>query len=197
MNLPLIIHFVPDTKANKLKVMKEIERRLPKARWLISGRPTAKIPDFNAIRINESGLIFQSPISFYQSDSDYKNIPIITSKKFLNMKTKKATAGVYYPELLPSANKVVKTIKTQSGAKWEIYREGKQYGTRLISKNGKLICGNTGFNTVAIAMKNINSVGRNAPLPKEPTKAILKKIINAKTEAQARTAINNYLNCCK
>lgn len=32
MNLTLIIHFVPDTKANKLKVMKEIERRLPKAR---------------------------------------------------------------------------------------------------------------------------------------------------------------------
>lgn len=63
---------------------------------------------------------------------------------------------------------VVRTIKTITGCKWEIYKYqiGKvpQYGTRLISRNGKLIAGNTGFNTVSIAMKNIKSVAKNSPI---------------------------------
>jgi len=62
----------------------------------------------------------------------------------------------------------IKKIKSSSGATWEIYRYGigkvPQYGTRLIAKNGKLICGNTGFNTVAGAMKNIRSIGKNSPI---------------------------------
>ena len=60
----------------------------------------------------------------------------------------------------------IKKIKTATGATWEIYRYnvGKvpQYGTRLIARNGKLICGNTGFNKVAGAIKNIKAIGKHS-----------------------------------
>lgn len=63
---------------------------------------------------------------------------------------------------------VKKTIKTKTGARWEIYlyHVGKvpQYGTRLIARNGKVIDSNTGFNTLHIAYKNILSVIRNSPI---------------------------------
>ncbi len=69
---------------------------------------------------------------------------------------------------------VVKTIPATKG-RWEIYvsneiilGSGKrsfvsqQYGTRLISRNGKIICGNTGFNSVRNAVKNIKAVRASA-----------------------------------
>jgi uncharacterized protein YegP (UPF0339 family) len=52
---------------------------------------------------------------------------------------------------------VVKTIKTKKG-KWEIYKVKKQFSTRLIARNGYIICSNSGFNTVQNAMKNISAV---------------------------------------
>ena len=56
---------------------------------------------------------------------------------------------------------VVKIIPAKKG-RWEIYQSGKQFGTRLLARNGKLICGNTGFNTVAGAVKNIKSIQASA-----------------------------------
>lgn len=62
----------------------------------------------------------------------------------------------------------IKKIKTISGSTWEIYTYSvgkvKQYGTRLIARNGKLICGNTGFNTVAGAVKNIKAIGKHSEI---------------------------------
>jgi len=53
-------------------------------------------------------------------------------------------------------------VLTAKKGKWEIYKsitKGiRTYGTRLLSRNGKLICGNTGFNTLASAKKNIKAV---------------------------------------
>lgn len=73
-----------------------------------------------------------------------------------------------------TATDVVKVIPAKKG-RWEIYvseettwpknlvaRVARQYGTRLISRNGKIICGNTGFNTIAIAKKNIKAVQASA-----------------------------------
>lgn len=72
------------------------------------------------------------------------------------------------------ATDVVKVIPAKKG-RWEIYVTveaihtkkfntiiKEQYGTRLISRNGKIICGNTGFNTIAIAKKNIKAVQASA-----------------------------------
>jgi len=63
---------------------------------------------------------------------------------------------------------VVKTIKAKKG-RWEIYKyvENKKagekcYGTRLIAGNGNLICGNTGFNQMAGAIKNIKAIKASA-----------------------------------
>lgn len=63
---------------------------------------------------------------------------------------------------------VVKTIKAKKG-RWEIYKyvENKKtgmkcYGTRLIARNGNLICGNMGFNQLAGAMKNIRAIKASA-----------------------------------
>jgi uncharacterized protein YegP (UPF0339 family) len=52
---------------------------------------------------------------------------------------------------------VVKTIKTKKG-KWEIYKVGEQYSTRLVARNGYIICSNSGFNSVQNAIKNIKAV---------------------------------------
>lgn len=61
--------------------------------------------------------------------------------------------------------KVVHTIKTAKG-KWEIYvtKKGrwKHYGTRLVSRNGYVICANTGFNNMTAAKKNIAAVRKTA-----------------------------------
>lgn len=75
---------------------------------------------------------------------------------------------------MKTATDVVKVIPAKKG-RWEIYVTveiiplkrnksviKKQYGTRLISRNGKIICGNTGFNTIAIAKKNIKAVQASA-----------------------------------
>ena len=52
---------------------------------------------------------------------------------------------------------VAKTIFTKKG-RWEIYKVGKQFSTRLIARNGYIICSNSGFNNVQNAMKNIKAV---------------------------------------
>jgi len=62
---------------------------------------------------------------------------------------------------LKPKEEVVATLPAKKG-KWEIYKSlssgVRTYGTRLLSRNGKLICGNTGFNTLASAKKNIKAV---------------------------------------
>jgi uncharacterized protein YegP (UPF0339 family) len=63
---------------------------------------------------------------------------------------------------------VVKIIPAKKG-RWEIYKHvqnkktgEKCYGTRLIARNGNLICGNTGFNQMAGAIKNIKAIKASA-----------------------------------
>ena len=57
--------------------------------------------------------------------------------------------------------KTVATFKAKKG-KWEVYRytlKGKrQYGNRLVARNGNLICSNAGFNTKQGAVKNMKAV---------------------------------------
>ena len=52
---------------------------------------------------------------------------------------------------------VVKVIKTKAG-RWEVFISDDNYCTRLISRNGKVICFNHGFNTLKGALKNIKAV---------------------------------------
>lgn len=58
--------------------------------------------------------------------------------------------------------KVIDSWRTETGEVWEIYvyfKKGiKQYGNRLIGKNGYIITGNSDFNSAKSADVNINLV---------------------------------------
>lgn len=62
------------------------------------------------------------------------------------------------PKSVRRQGKVVASHKGQRGT-WEIYRMADgTYGNRLVSPNGRIICGNKGFNRRHLAEKNMRAV---------------------------------------
>lgn len=60
-----------------------------------------------------------------------------------------------------SSSTAVKILPAKKG-KWEIHKGAKTFWTRLVSRNGRVICSNTGFNTHKAAEKNINAIKASA-----------------------------------
>ena len=84
--------------------------------------------------------------------------------KNITMKTKTKTPK-RSDVLNAPIHEVVKSIKGKKGT-WSIWKTtvigNVTYWTRLTARNGKVICGNAGFNTVASAKKNIKAVQASA-----------------------------------
>lgn len=59
---------------------------------------------------------------------------------------------------------IIVAITLGKKGKWYTLRDRKKlnYFNRLVSRNGKIICNNGGFNTVASALKNIKAVQASA-----------------------------------
>lgn len=115
------------------------------------------------------------------------NVIIPTTKgvaKAKELLLKKSKASSEKPYTMSSAmispEEIVKVVKGKKGA-WSIYKntrvftnykpdgtvKGRRkktetFGTRLTAKNGNILCGNTGFDTLQSALKNIRAVQASA-----------------------------------